>query len=77
MELQQLHVGDIVQLNPGTVRNKMFASCFMVISELPKDWGCQGYVQSLGQNGEIGAQAYYRAKWDEMEFVGKAQWYIE
>ena len=71
----ELKIGDIVQLNPETVGNKMFGACFMTITE-PKSFGAQGYVQGLGENGEIGGQAYYRAKWDEMELVGHAEWLI-
>jgi hypothetical protein len=51
----------------------MFAACFMVVTE-PKSFGAQGYVTALGENGEPGGQAYYRAGWDEMEFVGHAEW---
>jgi hypothetical protein len=53
----------------------MFAGCIMIVTE-PKLWGAQGYVQALGTNGERDGQAYYRAKWDEMEVVGKAEWTI-
>lgn len=72
MQKQELESGDLVQLSPY-VANPMFAFCFMVITEL-KEWGAQGYVQSLGKNGEPGGQAYCRAKWDEMELVGRAKW---
>lgn len=72
----QLKVGSIVQLNPETVGNKMFAACFLTVTEI-KSWGVQGYVQSLGENGEPGGQAYYRAKWEEMELVGIAEWVIQ
>lgn len=71
----KLKNGDVVQLSPG-VGNPMFACCFMTISE-PKDFGAQGYVQSLGEKGLPGSQAYYRAKWEEMEFVGHAAWAVE
>lgn len=76
MEKCELKNGMVVQLNPETVRNKMFAACMMIISA-PKDFGAQGFVQSLGSGGEPGGQAYYRANWDEMEFVGNAVWNIE
>lgn len=68
-----LVAGYVVQLNPDTVGNKMFAGCFMTVSE-PKPWGAQGYVQCTGENGKPGGQAYYRAKWDEMEPIGLAAW---
>jgi len=54
----------------------MFAACFMVITEV-KSWGAQGYVQGLGQDGKPGGQAYYRAKFDEMVKVGKAEWVVQ
>jgi len=63
-------VGDVVQLNEKT-GNPMFRFCFMTITE-PKSWGAQGYVQVLGSNGEPGGQAYYREKFEAMEYVGKA-----
>jgi hypothetical protein len=65
-----LQKGDVVQLNEKAV-NPMFHYCFMTITE-PKSWGAQGFVQSLGSNGEPGGRAYYRAKFEEMEYVGKA-----
>lgn len=68
-----LEIGDLVQLNPETVKNKMFAACIMVVTEV-KSWGAQGHVQSLGENGQPGGQAYYRAKFDEMELVGIVEW---
>lgn len=73
MSPRSLEAGDVVQLSPETCKNPMFAACFMTITE-PKGWGAQGYVQALGENGKIGGQAYYRATFDEMEFVGTAQW---
>ena len=73
MQKKELKEGQLVQLNPETVGNKMFAACIMVVTE-PKAFGAQGYVKGLGQNGEPGGQAYYRAKWEEMEPVGVAEW---
>jgi len=73
MEKQDIKKGDLVQLNPETVGNKMFTACIMVITE-PKPWGAQGYVQAFGVEGGRGGQAYYRAKWEEMELVGHAEW---
>jgi len=55
------------------VSNPMFAYCFMTVTE-PKSWGAQGFVQALGENGEPGGKAYYRAKFQDMEFVGHAVW---
>lgn len=67
----KLEAGDVVQLNPETVGNQMLAACMMTVTE-PKAFGAQGYVQTTGVAGEMGGQAYYRARWDEMELVGRA-----
>jgi hypothetical protein len=70
----ELQIGQIMQLNPDTVRNRMFAGCLMTVTE-PKSWGAQGYVQSLGEDEHAGGQAYYRATWEEMEPTGGiAEW---
>ena len=72
---EHIKPGMVVILVPDVVRNKMFNGCLMTITEV-KDWGCQGYVQALGSKGEMGGQAYYRANWDEMEFIGFNGWVI-
>jgi len=71
-----LEAGMLVQLSPETVGNPMFAGCIMVVTE-PKVWGAQGYVQALGEDGKPGGQACYRARWEEMELVGNAEWVIK
>lgn len=68
MDKRHMIIGEIVQLNPETVKNKAFGGCFMVVSE-PKGFGAQGYVQAFGTRDEVGGQAYYRASYDEMEPV--------
>jgi hypothetical protein len=75
MQPQELEPGNVVQLNPETVGNPMFAGCFMVVTE-PKTWGAQGYVTALGEDGKPGGAAYYRAKWEEMELIGHAEWIV-
>lgn len=71
MKPTPLEVGEIVQLDPATVRNRAFAGCFMVVSE-PKAFGAQGYIQPIGENRDTPAEGwcYYRANWDEMERTG-------
>lgn len=78
MESRTVAVGDVVQLDPVTTRNRAFAACFMIVTE-PKPWGAQGYVQALGTNRKsTGGQAYYRAQWSEMsQPIGKAEWIAE
>lgn len=75
MEKRELKVGDIVQLSPDKCGNPMFGGCMLVVTE-PKGFGAQGYVQALGENGKRGGQAYYRAKFEEMEYVGLAYWVV-
>lgn len=63
----RLKIGQVVQLHPEETLNKAFAGCLMTITEA-KDWGAQGYVQALGNTRDApGGQAYYRARWEEME----------
>ncbi len=75
MEKRELNPGDVVQLNPN-ISTPMFAGCFLTVTE-PKEFGCQGYVQSLGTEGKCGGQAYLRPTWDMMEFVGHAVFTVE
>lgn len=70
----ELKRGMVVQLSPE-VGNPMFACCMMTIDER-KDFGAQGYVQAVGEKGRPGGVAFYRAKWEEMEFVGHAVWQL-
>jgi len=67
MKKIDLQVGDVVQINPS--HDKVFGACFMVISE-PKSWGAQGYCAVPGELG----LAYYRCKFENMEFIGRAVW---
>ena len=65
MSALSLEVGDVVQLSPEL---DSFSGCFMVVTE-PKSWGAQGYVRVPG-----GGDAYYRAKTENMDYIGKAAW---
>jgi hypothetical protein len=69
MKEQALKFGEVVQLNPETCRNRMFAGCMMTVTE-PESWGAQGYVQALGRDEKPGGLAYYHARWEEMERTG-------
>lgn len=68
-----LEDGDVVQLDPVLTANPMFRGCMLVVSEV-KPWGVQGYVQGLGENGQMGGQAYYRAETGTFAFVGRSVW---
>lgn len=69
MEARELKEGEILQLNPETVKNRMFAGCLLMVTET-KSFGCQGCVQALGVNGEAGDLAFYRPSWEELEETG-------
>ena len=66
MSAEKLEPGDVVQLDPAC--GPVFGGAFMLVTE-PKVWGAQGYVQGLDKG-----RAYYRAKTEQMHFVGKAEW---
>lgn len=77
MEKRDLTKGDVVQIAPGNKTNENFGGCFMVVTE-PKNWGAQGYVwppppDSIRYNGI----AYFRAEWEDMEYVGHAPFIVE
>jgi hypothetical protein len=69
-----IQAGAVVQLSPE-VGNPAFACSFMIVSER-KSFGAQGYVQVLGTRDGPGGQAYYRAKWEEMIYIGQAEWVV-
>ena len=73
MEKRDLKVGDLVQINPE--HDPMFGACIMIVTE-PKSWGAQGACLGPGCNGlpESKGIAFYRCKFENMEFVGHAEW---
>jgi hypothetical protein len=71
-----MKVNDVVQINPEKATNLAFGGCFMIVTEV-KSWGVQGYVQAFGTREKIGGQAYYRAKFDEIKYVGRAVFEIK
>ncbi len=70
MTPRELAHGDVVQLDPAL---GMFGGCFMLVTE-PKSWGAQGFVQVPGDLNKGGGAAYFRARWEHMEYIGKAIW---
>lgn len=69
-----LCTGTAVQLT-DKAKNQMFAFCMMTVTDI-KEWGALGYVQALGEKGQVGGVAYYRATWDEMVYVGEAAYMV-
>lgn len=59
--------GDVVQLSPD-FHNEHFRGAFVMVTE-PKIFGMQGYVHGLDRG-----EAYIRAEWNDIEWVGRATW---
>lgn len=75
MEKRDLEVGDVIQIDPA--HDPIFGGCFMQVTE-PKSWGAQGFVVGLPSPGmDNKGNAYYRCKFEDMEYVGKAAWIQE
>lgn len=64
-------LGSVVQISPET--KSAFAGCFLLVTEL-KAWGVQGFIAMPKGMGSMPGQAYYRAKWEEIEYIGQAVW---
>lgn len=58
--MKTFSTNEIVQLIPGKCGNKCFDGCLLVVT-LVHDWGVEGFVQTVGQNGQPGGQVHYRA----------------
>lgn len=72
----ELKVGQIIQINPD-FKTKCFAGCLAVVTE-PKSFGCQCYIQGVGDTFEESKGQYYlRPTWDDFEVTdGIAPWII-
>lgn len=69
----QIGVNSVVQVNTELdEKDNKFAGCFVVVTEL-KPWGIQGYAQNVGAKGQI----YIRLNWEQIEYIGEAEWVIE
>lgn len=64
-----LVIGDVVQ--QGHKEDSFFDYCFIQVTEV-KEWGIQGFVCMPEKRGQLPGQAYTRAKWEDIEYVGKA-----
>ena len=61
----------MVQLAPEG--DHAFWGCFLLVTEV-KPWGVQGFVCMPGERGRPPGAAYFRAKWDQFEYIGEAAW---
>lgn len=67
-----IQVGSVVQISPE--KESKFKACFLLVTEC-FDWGVQGFVAIPTADG-VG-EAYYRARWDEISFIGQAAWVLD
>lgn len=74
MQKRELEKGDVIQIDPD--HDEVFGGHLMVVTE-PKEWGAQGYCPVFPHDGEKGGLAYYRCKFENMAFVGRALWMSE
>lgn len=78
MDKTELHIGDIVQINPE--KDHKFGGFFCIVTE-PKEWGCQGYLLHHADFDAVRItdtqQAFVRLKFEDIEFCGKAIWTFE
>lgn len=65
----KVQAGDVVQIDPAHDPDG-FGGCLMLVTE-PKSWGVQGFVHIPGADG---GDAYYRVKFEWIEWVGRAAW---
>lgn len=66
-EIQELKVGDVVQVHPGTGK---FALCIMVVEDV-RGWGA---LLTMEIPGPEPAEAPYRCAFEDMTRVGKVAW---
>ena len=76
MKKKALKIGDVVQLNPDSHK---YGGSLLIVTE-PAEWGCMGYLCiDLLYDGLVRwkGRAYLRPTWDEIEFVGRAEWIMD
>lgn len=71
MKKVNLIAGDVVQIDPNFPG--FFRSCFMVVTN-PHEWGAQGYIAIPTDKEHLPNRAYFRATWEQMEYIGRAMW---
>lgn len=74
-DLTLVKKGSVVQLSP-ILDEEGFAYCLMVVTEV-KFTSVTGYVQDVGPYQGYGKQCFYRAKWEDIEYVGESFWLVE
>lgn len=74
---ERIQPGSVVQIDPIVAENNgFFGACYMTVTER-KAFGAQGYIMIPEYRGQIPKQAHYRAKWEEMVYIGESEWRFE
>lgn len=69
MNKMNLKVGDVVQIAQGTT---LFGGCFMTVLVV-ETWGAEGFIYVPRNRLRPPTEAHFRARWDQMEYVGHSQ----
>lgn len=76
MEKRELQPGDLLQFNP---EHEVYGGQIVMVTE-PKCFGCQGvlFLDREYQNlSRYKGRAFIRPKFEEVEFIGRIEWYYE
>lgn len=70
----KFEVGDIVQVKPESTQQPWLRGVLVIVTE-PQSFGLRGYVSCYGgpRDQETG-WIYIRLNFDEVVYVGKAEW---
>lgn len=74
---KRIVLGSVVQIRPDGDHGG-FSGQFLVVSEM-KSWGVQGYIQCFHETDlkQMGGQAYYRVKFEDIAYIGTAEWVVD
>ena len=67
---RRIKVGSVVQLNEHA-SSECMVGCLMIVTEVGA-WGVQGFVSVMQSMDKPAPRAYFRPKWDAIEYVGTA-----
>ena len=70
-EIAKIKIGSVVQVSPDKQKDGFFPGCFMLVTEV-NSWGVQGFVAIPEKRGVMPNEAFFRAKFDEVELIGDA-----
>lgn len=77
MKPRDLKLGDLCQIHPKS--HPEFGGCLLCVKEC-KEWGAHGYIffnMIIGDPVTNKGLAYYKCKFENMEYVGRVKWFNE